>query len=142
APYSKHWSYVKPTRPALPQVNDKSWPKNAIDNFILARLAREGLKPMPEADRYALVRRVSLDLIGLPPTVAEVDTAVNDKSADWYEKTVDRLLKSPRYGGHWGHLWLALARYADSAGYADDPPRTIWLFRDYVIKALNANKPF
>jgi mono/diheme cytochrome c family protein len=142
APYAKHWSYIKPARTALPRVNDKNWPKNGIDYFILARLEREGLKPMPEAERYALVRRVSLDLIGLPPTVAEVDEAVNDKSADWYEKLVNRLLKSPRYGEHWGHLWLDLARYADSAGYADDPPRTIWLFRDYVIKALNANKSF
>jgi hypothetical protein len=142
APYAKHWSYIKPARPTLPRVNDKAWPKNGIDYFILARLERERLRPTPEADRYALVRRVSLDLIGLPPTVAEVDEAVNDKSPDWYEKLVDRLLKSPRYGEHWGHLWLDLARYADSAGYADDPPRTIWLFRDYVIKALNANKPF
>jgi hypothetical protein len=142
APYAKHWSYIKPARHPLPRVNDKSWPKTGIDYFILARLEREGLKPMPEADRYALVRRVSLDLIGLPPMVAAVDEAVNDKSPDWYEKLVDRLLKSPRYGEHWGHLWLDLARYADSAGYADDPPRTIWLFRDYVIKALNANKPF
>src|SRR5207253_7195719 len=142
APYEKHWSYVKPVRPALPAVKDTSWPKNSIDYFLLARLEREGLKPSPEADRYALVRRVSLDLTGLPPSLKEVDEFVKDRDPQAYEKLVDRLLGKQSYGEYWGHLWLDLARYADSAGYADDPPRTIWLFRDYVIKALNANKPF
>ena len=142
APYAKHWAYVKPGRPPLPDVRQKDWPRNAIDRFILARLEKEGLKPSPEADRAALIRRVSLDLTGLPPTLQEVDAFLNDKSADAYEKLVDRLLAKPAYGEHWGRLWLDLARYADSAGYADDPPRTIWAYRDYVIRSLNANKPF
>jgi mono/diheme cytochrome c family protein len=140
--FNKHWSYARPVRPALPAVKLKTWPRNPIDHFILARLERERLRPSPEADRYALIRRVSLDLTGLPPSVAEVDTFVEDKDPAAYEKLVGRLLEKSAYGEHWARLWLDLARYADSAGYADDPPRTIWLFRDYVIKALNANKPF
>ena len=140
--YSKHWSYAEPRRPAVPSVTDAAWAKNDIDRFILARLEREGLKPLAEADRYSLIRRVSLDLTGLPPTWAEVEAFVNDKDANAYEKVIDRLLKLPAYGEHFGHMWLDLARYADSAGYADDPSRTIWAFRDYVIKSLNANKPF
>ncbi|OWK39342.1 PSD1 and planctomycete cytochrome C domain-containing protein [Fimbriiglobus ruber] len=142
APYAKHWSYAKPVRAALPMVKDGAWAKNAIDAFILTRLERDGLKPQPEADRYTLVRRVALDLTGLPPTAAEVDAFVTDKSADAYEKMVDRVLAKPGYGEHWARMWLDLARYADSAGYADDPPRTIWGYRDYVIKSFNANKPF
>ncbi len=142
APYAKHWSYVKPERPPLPAVKDKGWPRNGIDNFILARLEREGLRPQPEADRYALIRRASLDLTGLPPTVEEVDAFVADKSPDAYVKLIDRLLAKPAFGEHWARMWLDLARYADSAGYADDPPRTIWAYRDYVIKSFNANKPF
>jgi hypothetical protein len=142
APYTGHWAYQKPVRPALPQVQDRSWPRNPIDTFLLARLEREGLKPSPEADRYALIRRVALDLTGLPPTLPEVDAFVNDRDPRAYDKLVDRLLARNAYGEHWARLWLDLARYADSAGYADDPPRTIWLYRDYVIRALNANKPF
>jgi hypothetical protein len=142
APYARHWSYVKPVRPVVPEVRQKSWTKNAIDAFILARLEREGLKPSAEADRYALIRRVSLDLTGLPPTLEETERFVNDKSPNAYDALVDRLLENPAYGEHWGRMWLDLARYADSAGYADDPPRTIWAYRDYVIDALNANKPF
>ncbi len=140
--YATHWSYAKPVRPAIPSVKEAAWAKNDIDRFILARLEREGLKPLGEADRHSLIRRVSLDLTGLPPTWAEVEAFVNDKDANAYEKVVDRLLKSPAYGEHFGHMWLDLARYADSAGYADDPSRTIWAFRDYVIMSLNANKPF
>ena len=140
--YSKHWSYAEPRRLVAPSVTDAAWAKNDIDRFILARLEREGLKPLAEADRYSLIRRVSLDLTGLPPTWAEVEAFVNDKDANAYEKVIDRLLKLPAYGEHFGHMWLDLARYADSAGYADDPSRTIWAFRDYVIKSLNANKPF
>lgn len=142
APYAKHWSYVKPVRAALPSVRDKAWPKNDLDFFLLARLEREGLAPQPEADRYALIRRVSLDLTGLPPTLAEVDAFVNDQDPKAYENLVDRLLQTEAYGEYWAELWLDLARYADSAGYADDPARTIWLYRDYVIRSLNANKPF
>jgi hypothetical protein len=142
APYATHWSYVKPVRPALPQVKRGSWPINALDRFILARLEREGLKPSLAADRYTLIRRVSLDLTGLPPTPEEVDSFVKDKNPRAYEELVERLLKKPAFGEHWARMWLDLARYADSAGYADDPPRTIWPYRDYVIRALNANKHF
>ena len=140
--YSNHWSYVKAVRPPPPKVRDAAWPKNEIDHFILARLESEGLAPAPAADRFALIRRVSLDLTGLPPTIDEVDAFVNDADPQAYEKLVDRLLQKPTYGEHWAHLWLDLARYADSAGYADDPARNIWLFRDYVIRSFNANKPF
>ena len=97
---------------------------------------------MPEADRYALARRVALDLTGLPPTPEEVEAFVNDKAANAYEKLVDQLLAKPAFGEHWARMWLDLARYADTAGYADDPPRTIWKYRDYVIQSFNANKPF
>jgi hypothetical protein len=142
AKYQGHWSYIKPTRPELPSVKNSAWPRNGVDYFILARLEREGLGPSPEADRYAIIRRLSLDLTGLPPSIEEVDAFVGDNDPQAYEKLVDRLLERPAYGEHWGHLWLDLARYADSAGYADDPPRSIWLFRDYVIRALNDNKPF
>jgi hypothetical protein len=113
----------------------------AIDYFLLHRLEQEGLAPSPEADRYVLIRRLALDLTGLPPTPTEVERFVNDTDPQAYEKLVDRLLEKQAYGEHWAHAWLDLARYADSAGYADDPPRTIWPFRDYVIRALNANKP-
>ncbi|MDB5337993.1 MAG: Planctomycete cytochrome [Planctomycetaceae bacterium] len=142
AHYSLHWSYIKPVRPTPPAVQDAAWPKNDIDRFLLARLESEKLKPAPEADRYALIRRVSLDLIGLPPTLEEVEAFVKDADPQAYEKLVDRLLQKSAYGEHWANLWLDLARYADSAGYADDPSRTIWLYRDYVIRALNQNKPF
>ncbi len=142
APYAKHWSYVVPTRPPLPSVRDASWPRNAIDRFLLARLESEGLQPSPEADRETMIRRVSLDLTGLPPTVDEVEAFVRDDRPDAYERHVDRLLASPSYGEHWARMWLDLARYADSSGYADDPPRTIWAYRDYVIRSFNANKPF
>ncbi|WLD14288.1 DUF1553 domain-containing protein [Planctellipticum variicoloris] len=140
--YATHWSYAAPVRPAIPAVKNAKWPRNDIDRFLLARLEREGLQPMPEADKATLIRRVSLDLTGLPPTIAEVDAFLQDESQNAYEKLVDRLLEKPAYGEHWAHQWLDLARYADSAGYADDPPRTIWLYRDYVIKAFNENKPF
>jgi len=142
APYSRHWSYIKPTRPALPRVKKTSWPKNEIDFFILDRLEREGLAPAPEAERSALIRRVALDLTGLPPTLAEVDQFMNDRQPGAYERCVDRLLAKAAFGEHWARLWLDQARYADSSGYADDPARTIWAYRDYVIRALNANKPF
>ena len=142
APYANHWSYVKPVRPPLPETREQAWARNPVDAFILARLEREGLKPSPEADRAALVRRAALDLTGLPPTLEDVDRFLADTSPDAYETLVDRLLETPAHGEHWARMWLDLARYADSAGYADDPPRTIWAYRDYVIKSLNANKPF
>src|SRR5207253_5461649 len=123
-------------------VANARWPKNPIDYFIMARLEREKLRPSPAADRYTLIRRVSLDLTGLPPTIEEVDRFVNDRGAHAYEELVDRLLAKKAFGEHWARLWLDLARYADSAGYADDPLRTIWAYRDYVIRSFNANKPF
>lgn len=142
APYAKHWSYLKPVRPPLPTVKNSSWPKNDIDRILLARLEREGLQPSAEADRYAIIRRVSLDLTGLPPTLPEVDEFVNDPRSDAYEQLVDRLLQKKAFGEQWARMWLDLARYADSAGYADDPSRTIWGYRDYVIRSFNSNKPF
>ncbi len=142
APYAQHWAYVKPVRPALPRVKDRGWPINPVDYFILARLEREGLRPSARADRYTLIRRVSLDLTGLPPPLQDVDEFVHDPRPDAYERLVDHLLESNAYGEHWARMWLDLARYADSAGYADDPPRTIWAYRDYVIRSFNANKPF
>ncbi|MSU36303.1 MAG: DUF1553 domain-containing protein [Pedosphaera sp.] len=142
ATYSKHWSHVKPIRTSMPEIRGGSWPKNAIDHFILARLERENLQPSPETDRAALLRRAALDLTGLPPSFDEIDAFTNDTQSDAYEKAVDRLLKKNAYGEHWARLWLDQARYADSSGYADDPARTIWAFRDYVIRSLNANKPF
>ncbi len=142
AGYKAHWSHVPPARPPLPPVRQKSWAKNSIDHFILARLQREKLRPSPEADRPALIRRVSLDLTGLPPTIPEVERFVSDKDPRAYENLVDRLLAKQAFGEHWARVWLDQARYADSAGYADDPPRTIWAYRDYVIRALNENKSF
>jgi hypothetical protein len=142
AEYQKHWAFVAPKRPALPAVKNPSWAKNPIDRFVLARLEKEGLTPAKEADHYTLARRVTLDLTGLPPTIDAVDRFVNDPSPDAYEKFVDDVLKSPAYGERWAHVWLDLARYADSNGYATDNLRTIWKYRDWVIDALNANLPF
>src|SRR5262245_7573426 len=141
--YSPHWSFVKPQRVALPEVKMKSWPRNAVDSFILAKLEKNGLKPSPPADRYTLIRRLSLDLTGLPPSPAEVSAFVNDPQQNAYERLVDRLLRSPAYGERWARLWLDVARYADSAGYGSDPLRlNIWPWRDWVIRALNRNLPY
>ena len=143
AKFAGHWSYEKPVRPTVPQIgNRQSAIGNPIDAFILHRLAKDGLLPQPEADRYALARRVALDLTGLPPSVAEVDAFIADKEPKAYERFVDLQLAKPSYGEHWARLWLDLARYADSAGYADDPSRVIWAYRDYVINAFNRNLPF
>jgi hypothetical protein len=138
----KHWAYVKPVRPDLPRVSNPAWCKNPIDYFILAKLDAEGLKPSPEAAKTTLLRRVYLDIIGLPPTPAEVDAFVADQDPAAYEKVVDRLLASPRYGERWARPWLDLARYADSNGYEKDNPRTAWEYRDWLIKALNEDMPF
>jgi uncharacterized membrane protein len=139
----KHWAYVAPIRPALPKVDDPAhWARNPIDSFILARLNKEGLHPSPEADRATLLRRVSLDLVGLPPTPEQADAFLSDNSADAYDKLVDRLLASPHYGERWARPWLDLARYADSNGYEKDRPRSMWPYRDWVINALNADMPF
>ncbi len=137
-----HWAFVAPIRPDLPAVKDETWSRNPIDRFILARLEKEGLSPSPEADRVTLIRRASLDLLGLPPKPSEVDAFVADKRANAYETMIDRLLSSPHYGERWGRLWLDGARYADSNGYSIDAPRVIWPFRDWVINALNHDQPF
>ena len=142
APWATHWSYSKPTRPEVPGIPDGSTAHNPIDHFILTRLAEEGLKPSPEADRWTLARRVAVDLTGLPPTPEEARAFVEDKAPDAYERYVDGLLANPAYGERWARVWLDLARYADSAGYADDPLRTIWAYRDWVIRALNNNMTF
>ncbi len=138
----KHWAYVKPERPALPEVKNKDWVRTPVDRFILARLEKEGLAPSPEADRETMLRRLSLDLTGLPPTVAEADAFLNDRSPNAYEKQVERLLASPHYGERWGRHWLDAARYADSDGFEKDKQRWVWFYRDWVINALNADKPY
>ncbi|HXR78805.1 MAG TPA: PSD1 and planctomycete cytochrome C domain-containing protein [Bryobacteraceae bacterium] len=138
----KHWAYVKPIQPPLPDVKDKAWPRNPIDNFVLAKLEKEGLKPSPEADKATLIRRVYLDLIGLPPTPQQVDAFLADSSPGAYEKVVDGLMASPHYGERWARPWLDLARYADTNGYEKDDRRTAWEYRDWVIRALNADMSF
>ncbi len=133
-----HWAFVAPERPALPKLeNQKSKIENPIDAFILARLEKEKIAPAPEADRVTLLRRVSLDLTGLPPTPAEVAAFAADRSPDAYARVVDRLLASPHYGERWARPWLDVARYADSNGYSIDAPRQIWKYRDWVVNALN-----
>lgn len=142
AEYQPHWSFIPPQRPPLPSVQDKSWPRNPIDYFILAELEKRGLKPAPEADRRTLARRLSLDLTGLPPDPAEVEAFVQDQDPNYYEKYVDKLLASPHWGEHRARYWLDYARYADTHGIHFDNYREIWAYRDWVIDAFNANMPF
>jgi hypothetical protein len=142
AKYEEHWSHVKPVKAPLPVVKNPGWVRNGIDAWVLARLEKEGLAPNPEADRATLLRRLSLDLTGLPPSVAEVDAFLNDRSPDAYEKAVDRLLRSPHYGEHQARAWLDAARYADTNGYEKDERRTLWAWRDWVIDAFNRDLPF
>ncbi|MEX0718217.1 MAG: PSD1 and planctomycete cytochrome C domain-containing protein [Planctomycetaceae bacterium] len=142
AEYETHWSFAPLRRAALPAVENDARLRNEIDRFVLARLEARGLSLSPEADRHALARRLSLDLIGLPPTPEQADAFANDSSLDAYEKFVDELLASPRFGEHWARSWLDLARYADSKGYEKDRPRTMWRYRDWVIDAFNADMPF
>ena len=142
AEYKKHWAFVTPVRPALPKVQMTSWPKNGIDYFILEELEKRGLKPSPEADRTTLIRRVTLDLTGLPPSPADVDNFLADKSPKAYEKLVDRLLASPRFGERMAMDWMDYSRYADSNGYQGDWERFQWRWRDWVINAYNNNMPF
>jgi len=142
AEYERHWSFVPPQLPPLPPARNADWVSNPIDAFVLARLEQEGLRPSPPADRYTLVRRVYLDLIGLPPSPQEADAFAHDDSPEAYEKLVDRLLASPRYGEHGSRQWLDLARYADTNGYEKDRRRSIWPYRDWVIRATNNDMPF
>ncbi len=142
AKWQKHWSFITPQRPALPAVSARQWPRNPIDRFILERLDREQLKPSAEASKDRLIRRVTLDLSGLPPTPKEVDAFIADKSLDAYGKLVNRLLENPRYGERMAMRWLDNARYADSNGYQYDGERIMWRWRDYVIESFNKNKPF
>ncbi|HKQ79280.1 MAG TPA: PSD1 and planctomycete cytochrome C domain-containing protein [Blastocatellia bacterium] len=138
----KHWAYIKPVRSEPPVVKNAAWARNPIDRFILARLEKEGLAPSPEAAKETLIRRVYLDLTGLPPSPKEVDQFLADSSPNAYEKLVDRLLASPHFGERWARPWLDLARYADSNGYERDTPRMMWKYRDWVINALNQDMPF
>jgi mono/diheme cytochrome c family protein len=136
------WSFIPPERPELPAVKDVAWCRNPIDHFILARLEAEGLKPSPEADKARLIRRLYLDLLGLPPTPAELDASLSDTSKDWYEKLVDRLLANPHYGERMALDWLDAARYADTHGYHIDSGRDMTRWREWVIDAFNTDKPF
>jgi hypothetical protein len=142
AQWKDHWAFVAPVRPPLPPVKDAGWVRNPIDAFILAKLEANQLKPAEEADRRSLVRRVTLDLTGLPPTPAEVAAFVKDRSPHAYEKVVDRLLASPHYGEQFAHYWLDAARYADTQGLHIDNYREMWPYRDWVIRAFNSNMPF
>ncbi len=142
ANWSQHWAFIPPARPAIPAVKNTAWPRNAIDHFVLAELERNNLSPSPAAPPETLLRRVTLDLTGLPPTPAEVDAFLADTASDAYEKVVDRLLRSPRYGERMVWEWLDAARYADSNGYQGDQERTMWPWRDWAVRALNDNLPF
>jgi hypothetical protein len=137
-----HWAFRAPQRPTFPANRNTTWSRNPIDRFVLARLEKEGLKPSAEADRVTLIRRLSLDLVGLPPTIEEVDAFVNDTSANAYEKLVDRLLSSEHYGERSARVWLDAARYADSDGFEKDKPRFVWAYRDWVIQAFNRDLPY
>ena len=140
--YEDHWSFIAPKLPAVPETKNRKWVANSIDQFILSRLEKEGLSPAMEADRPTLIRRVTYDLTGLPPTPDEAAAFVADASPNAYEKVVDRLLASPRYGEHRAHYWLDVARYGDTHGLHLDNLRSIWPYRDYVIKSYNQDKPF
>ncbi len=140
--WSQHWAFIQPQVPAPPAVKNEAWIKNEIDRFILARLDAEGLSPTKAADKTTLIRRVTFDLTGLPPTLAEVDAFVADQDPNAYEKVVDRLLQSSRYGEHMARVWLDAARYGDTHGLHLDNERSLWPYRDWVIKAFNTNKHF
>jgi mono/diheme cytochrome c family protein len=142
AHWSTHWAFEPPARPPIPAVAGDAALRNGIDNFVVARLEKEGLRPAREADRATLIRRLGLDLLGLPPSVAEVDAFLADKDPRAYENLVDRLLASPHYGERWGRLWLDAARYADSDGYEKDKPRFAWAYRDWVVNSFNRDLPY
>lgn len=142
AEWSTHWAFVPPTRPTAPSVEPAELVSNPIDAFVLRKLGQEKLKPSPAADRVTLLRRLSLDLIGLPPTVEELDAFLADTKPGAYDRQVQRLLDSPHYGERWGRIWLDAARYADSDGFEKDKPREVWFYRDWVINALNRDLPY
>ena len=142
ARYQPHWAFSPIVRPAEPQVQHSEWVRNPLDRFVLAKLEAAALKPSPPADPPTLVRRVYLDLLGLPPTLDEADAFLNDPAADAYERLIDRVLASEHYGERWGRYWLDQARYADTNGYSIDSERSIWPYRDWVIQALNGDLPF
>ncbi len=142
AEYQGHWAFSPPRRPALPSVKNAAWCRTPIDRFILARLEAEGLKPSPEADKVTLSRRLNLDVVGLPPTIPQVDALLADRRPVAYEKLVEQLLESPHYGERWGRIWLDAARYADSDGYEKDKSRQVYFYRDWVIGALNRDLPY
>ena len=139
---TNHWAFIAPVKPAPAAVKHANWVRNPVDTFVMARLEAENLAPSPETDRLTLLRRLSLDLIGLPPTLPEIDAFLLDNSPGAYERQVDRLLASPHYGERWGRLWLDAARYADSDGFEKDKPRFIWNYRDWVIGAFNRDLPY
>jgi uncharacterized protein DUF1553/uncharacterized protein DUF1549/cytochrome c len=142
AEVQKHWAFIAPKRPALPASAKADWSANPIDAFVLTKLEKEALAPSPEADRVTLLRRLSLDLIGLPPSIEEIDAFLKDTSKDAYTRQVERLLASPHYGERWGRHWLDAARYADSDGFEKDKQRNVWFYRDWVINALNSDLPY
>lgn len=142
AEYKPHWAFIPPQRPVVPKVNNPSWPKDTIDYFILKKLAAQGWQPKPEAPKEIWLRRVTLDLTGLPPAIREIDAFLADQSPDAYHKVVDRLLASPHFGERMALFWLDLARYADSNGYSQDGLRNMWPWRDWVIRAFNENMPY
>lgn len=142
AKYERHWSFVAPKSSPQPKVRNTKWARNKIDYFVLERLEKESLDPSPAADRRTLIRRVALDVTGLPPTPSEIKRYLDDDASDAYQRMVDRYLSSPRYGEHLARYWLDLARYADTSGYQYDRERTMWVWRDWVINAYNQNMPF
>ena len=142
ADYSVHWSFVAPVRPTVPEVTGSDWILNTIDRFVLARIERAGLKPSTAATRETLIRRLTLDLTGLPATTGDVDRFLADQSLQAYERLVDRLLSSQHYGERMAQTWLDLARFGDTNGYENDSNRSMWLYRDWVINAFNTNMPF
>src|SRR5262249_19560137 len=140
---SSHWASRPVRRPAVPAGKNAAWVRNAIDAFIAEQHEAHGLTPAPEAPRRVLIRRLALDLTGLPPTPEEIDASVNDPAADAYERLVDRLLASPHYGERWGRHWLDLARWSETEGYESNHPRPYaWRYRDYVVASFNADKPY
>src|SRR5690606_14910998 len=142
AEYKPHWAFIAPQKAAVPEVKNKQWVKNDIDAFVLQKLEESNLQPSPEADKETLLRRVTLDLTGLPPTIQEINAFLADSSPDAYEKVVQHLLQSPHYGEKMATDWLDVSRFTDTHGYTVDRYRPVWPWRDWVIKSFNENMPF